>query len=258
MSNSNLSDIYCSIKKLAQDKIWTNIYSLNPLETLKKLESKNSSIFFKKNALVLVEDMVSLKKVHFLLEACNNSMDIFNDIKFNSLTLELIEDGRNNKFIESLSTYGFHSYGSLKRMTLDNVKTEGVSKIEYANLEDVNFLSNLYEKYFDIAIDRIPNAFEIEEQVNDGLIICSKDMGNITAFASITLSPGTSTLNHIFVRPEYRGLGIGEVLFKSFLSLASESRGARLWVLPSNIPAISMYQKYNFKFDGLSNLIYKK
>ena len=261
MSNGNISDIYCAIKNISQNKIWTNIYSLNTLEALKKIESKNSSIFYRKNALVLIEDRVKLKKVHFLLEACDDSMDIFNDIKFNSLTLELIEDGKNIKFIESLSTYGFHSYGTLNRMTLkksENIKTKAASKIEYANIKDVNSLANLYNKYFDFSIDRIPNAFEIEEQVGDRLIICSKEMGEISAFASINLSPGTSSLNHIFVRPEFRGHGIGVSLFEHFLWLAAESRNVRLWVLPNNIPAISMYQKYNFAFDGLTNLIYKK
>jgi len=261
MGNSNIFDIYCAIKQISQNKIWTNIYSLNPLETLKKLESRNSIIFFKKNALVLAEDIGPLKKVHFLMEACDNSMDIFNDIKFTPLILELIEDGRNNKFIELLSTYGFYSYGTLKRMTLkmrENIKTESAIKIEYANLDDAIFLSTLYRKYFDFSIDRIPNTLEIDKQISDGLFICSKEMGNITAFASITLSLGTSTLNHIFVRPEFRGRGIGESLLKSFLALASESKGVKLWVLPNNFPAIAMYKKYNFEFDGLENMVYKK
>jgi ribosomal protein S18 acetylase RimI-like enzyme len=261
MSNINISDVYCAIKKVSQNKIWTNIYSLNPLETVKKLESKKSSIFLKKNALVIVEHTRQLKKTHFFMEACEDSMEIFNDIELTSLNLELIEDRRNKKFIESLSTYGFRAYGTLNRMTLknrDKIKTQATTKVEYANLGDINALSNLYKEYFDCAIDRIPDIFEIEGLVNNRLIICFKDVGDISAFASITLSPGISTLNHLFVKPEFRGRGIGDYLFKSFLSLTSESRTARLWVMPNNIPAISMYQKYNFQFDGLKNLIYKK
>jgi ribosomal protein S18 acetylase RimI-like enzyme len=261
MGNSQISDIYCAIKQQSKNKIWTNIYSHNPLDYLKKIESKNTSLFIRKNAFVLLEDIGQIKKIHFLLEACDNSMDIFNDIKLKKLTLELIEDGRNSRFIESLGLYGFSSYATLVRMTQanrENINTKTQGKIEYANLDDVNVLVGLYSKYFDILIDRIPDIFEIEGQVKDRLIICSKDSGNISAFASIFLSPGTITLNHIFVRPEFRGRKIGESLLRFFLSLALESKRARLWVLPSNTPAISLYQKYNFIFDGLKNLIYTK
>lgn len=261
MNNRNIFDIYCDIKSFSKDKVWTNIYSLNPLETLKKLESKNNSIYFKKNALIIIEDLGPLKKVHFLIEACESSMGIFNDIKANQLILELIEDRRNANFIKSLSSYGFNLYGTLKRMTLNkgrSNKVESLAKIEYANLDDVAYLCNLYRKYFDISIDRIPNAFEIEKQVMERSFICLKDNGIISGFASITLNSGTSTLNHIFVKPEFRGYGIGEIILKSFLALSSESKAAKLWVVPNNIPAVSIYQKYNFEFDGLENHIYKK
>lgn len=258
MNEKNIVKFYCNLKD-SGNNFWTNIYSLKPLEMLKNLEAKGSLIHLKKNALVVIEKQRLINRAYFLLEACNDSMDVFHNIELDTLIFDLIEDKRNRHFIESLPLYGFKLYASLNRMSqkLDNSFEIDSDKIEYANIQDDDQIYSLYEKNFDHSVDRIPCLGEIREKIFNSMIICTKDGGTISSFASISISPGVATLNHILVRPEFRGRGEGESLFRNFLWLASKSKAVRLWVVPGNIPAISLYQKYNFQFDGLKNLVYK-
>ncbi len=126
--------------------------------------------------------------------------------------------------------------------------------------------------------DRVPDVGMLERQCfsdpwseSSFLDVCGNEMYDY--FAAIDISDGTvcgyggimtvldaSDITNIAVLPKYRRQGIGERLLDTLVA-AAVKRGAsslRLEVRESNIPAISLYEKFGFVRDGIRNNYYRK
>jgi ribosomal-protein-alanine N-acetyltransferase len=76
--------------------------------------------------------------------------------------------------------------------------------------------------------------------------------GRIVAYAGAWVSFDQAEVMHIAVDSEFRGQGIGTILFGELIK-AVKSRGAKsitLEVRPSNIPAIKLYESFGLKSVG--------
>ncbi|MCX7883461.1 MAG: ribosomal protein S18-alanine N-acetyltransferase [Caloramator sp.] len=76
--------------------------------------------------------------------------------------------------------------------------------------------------------------------VKDGIVI---------AYGGMWIMLDEAHITNIAVHPEYRGIGVGNMLIEDMINCCRE-RGVHsitLEVRQSNIPAINLYKKYNFK-----------
>lgn len=111
---------------------------------------------------------------------------------------------------------------------------------------------------------KLPWSMEsIKSEVTNPLAkyIVAKDMesNKLLGFIGIWIILGEGDITNIAVHPEFRKLGIGEKLLSSMLNLC-ESLNCNLInleVRSSNLPAISLYKKFNFSEVGLRKGYYE-
>jgi len=83
--------------------------------------------------------------------------------------------------------------------------------------------------------------------------------GNIIGYSGMWLIDDEAHISTIAIHPDYRGKGLGEILLIGMLSRTIILHGtyAVLEVRVSNIPAIHLYQKYEFEIVGQRKHYYR-
>jgi ribosomal-protein-alanine N-acetyltransferase len=87
---------------------------------------------------------------------------------------------------------------------------------------------------------------------------CYENDGLIQGYGVMSVAAGESHILNITVRPESRRQGIGGKLMKHFLQLARrhDADTVMLEVRPSNVSAISLYEKMGFNEIGVRRKYY--
>jgi ribosomal protein S18 acetylase RimI-like enzyme len=149
------------------------------------------------------------------------------------------------------------------------MRTKKEIKIRTAILKDLNDILNLSSKLisYDYALDRTidvtwPNSlggisyFKTQIMAADGLVLVAESDSKIVGFLvgefvaplSYRKVQHLAELSEIFVLEEFRGLGIGAMLIKEFLTWCKEKGAERIRVEVSagNESAIKLYKKLGF------------
>lgn len=111
---------------------------------------------------------------------------------------------------------------------------------------------------------KLPWSMEsIKSEVDNPLAkyIVAKDIesNKVLGFIGIWIILGEGDITNIAVHPKFRKLGIGEELLSSMLNLCEslDCNTINLEVRSSNLPAISLYKKFNFSEVGLRKGYYE-
>lgn len=129
-------------------------------------------------------------------------------------------------------------------------------EISKMTIQDVNLLkSELEEKFDNFWTYRILKS-EIDN-INSRYIVAKINM-EIVGFAGIIIACDTAEIMNIVSKKDKRGLGIGSKMLDSLINLAKQNNCSNitLEVNSSNIPAIKLYEKFNFKQVGLRKKYY--
>ena len=122
--------------------------------------------------------------------------------------------------------------------------------------EDINSIEPNFSENFDKfwSIDILKNDFENE----NSKYIVSKINNEIVGFAGIKIILDEADIMNIAVRIDKRKLGIGSVLLEKLIKLATTSNctSITLEVNENNLPAIHLYEKFNFQKIGLRKKYY--
>lgn len=122
--------------------------------------------------------------------------------------------------------------------------------------EDINLIEPNFSEQFDKfwSIDILKNDFENE---NSKYIVAKID-NKIVGFAGIKIIFDEADIMNIAVRINKRNLGIGSILLEKLieLSMVSNCTSITLEVNENNLPAIHLYEKYNFENIGLRKKYY--
>lgn len=130
--------------------------------------------------------------------------------------------------------------------------------IEIYNMkvEDLELISNNLETDFDNFWNY--NVFRGELENGNSKYLIAKIQNQIVGFAGIIPILDEADISNIVVHKDYRNQKIGSILLESLIGLANSLnlRELNLEVRESNIPAIKLYEKYNFKKCGLRKNYY--
>ncbi|MBB6630975.1 ribosomal protein S18-alanine N-acetyltransferase [Clostridium algidicarnis] len=134
---------------------------------------------------------------------------------------------------------------------MSNIK---ISPMTYEDIDDVLAISFLS---FPISWSRESFLTELENNFSYYVVAKSDDV--IVGFGGTWIIIDESHITNIAVHPSFRGLGIGELILKSLIDLGKPHfiSSMTLEVRASNVVAISLYNKFDFKEEGRRKRYYE-
>jgi len=157
---------------------------------------------------------------------------------------------------------GFCQYKKYKRMLLDihinkNSSTDQIFQkisfyqIGYAQSSDHSKIQSVWRNTLDIYSTPMPSDNELVELIEKKQIICGFEKNNkLVAALQIGLNRNTCYINRIAVDKGHRRHGLAQALLNYCFSFHHEVNKYFLWVEELNSPAIRLYLKNGFSFDG--------
>ena len=130
-------------------------------------------------------------------------------------------------------------------------------EISKMSIEDLNSISNNLNKDFDDFWNY--NILKQELNNTNSYYIVCKQNNEIIGFAGIITIIDIAELNNIVVKKSYRGKGISTLLLENLIQIAKSNncKQINLEVASTNIVAINLYKKFNFKQVGLRPKYYE-
>ena len=100
---------------------------------------------------------------------------------------------------------------------------------------------------------------EINNPLAKYIVAKDKETNKVLGFIGIWIVLGEGDVTNVAVHPSFRKLGIGEKLLSSMINLCDslDCNIINLEVRSSNLPAISLYKKFNFLETGLRKGYYE-
>ena len=132
------------------------------------------------------------------------------------------------------------------------------------NIEIVEMKSTHLADVCEIAIFSFPIPWSYDSfsnELNNKLatyIVASKN-DKVVGFGGIWVIFDESHITNIAVHPDYRGLGIGDILMEALIKKSYDkgSKDITLEVRRSNVVAQNLYKKYGFAQDGIRKKYYQ-
>jgi ribosomal protein S18 acetylase RimI-like enzyme len=148
---------------------------------------------------------------------------------------------------------------SIKTMKIRNIKKEDKEQIYLLAKEEdeilqkfasfpvyeVNFNKKMFEKLF--------NSYFEKNHLFIGIEIEKNIIAIISGYIKNAPNGNVGYIDNMFVSNEYRGQGYSTILRDEFLKWLKKKKieYCQLDVLAKNHHAVEIYQKWNFKIDGL-------
>lgn len=126
-------------------------------------------------------------------------------------------------------------------------------KIEKMNLSDLDIISSKLQSDFDAFWTVSLLKSEIKSE--NTLCLVARLEQTIVGFACIWFSIDDVHITNIVTHVKYRGNGIASKLLEEIISKVKD-KPLTLEVRTSNIPAIHLYEKYDFKKIGIRKNYY--
>lgn len=150
---------------------------------------------------------------------------------------------------------GFYEYTSLTRMERrPNGNTTPAVACNIADSHNTVHIKYLLDNYFDKYAERIPTLKEIEQFIADGTVLIYGTPICI-AFLIYEDKGQTSYLRYWFVYANYRDMGIGSLLLRSWFEKSKEASRQIFWVIRSNQNAIDKYKHYGFTEEDMIDIV---
>jgi GNAT superfamily N-acetyltransferase len=111
---------------------------------------------------------------------------------------------------------------------------------------------------FDSRAEHLPSLAEVERAAGLGTVLLAERGTAIGALLWYDRVGLTTTLRYWLVLSNFRRMGLGDVLLRSYLAEAAECRRFLLWVESDNSPAQRHYCYYGYRPDGVSDRIMMK
>jgi ribosomal protein S18 acetylase RimI-like enzyme len=166
------------------------------------------------------------------------------------------------KIEELILGLGFHLYSEFRRFsrTKDIFLREMSEKNDVVRAvdSDANDILALFIKVFDPYDDEIPNLNEIYSYIKRECVFVVRVVQKIAGCLITTKRGMTSYFQYIVVDEQYRGQKVASKLMQNYLENCLTDGIVRclLWVRENNTNAVSYYNHFNFRDDGLRKKIF--
>ena len=130
-------------------------------------------------------------------------------------------------------------------------------KISKMSIEDLKSIKNILTTDFDNFWSF--DILEEELECSNSYVIVARDINNtIVGFAGIKVILDEADIMNIVVKKDFRNCGIGAILLKNIIKKARELEIKKIYleVNDTNLPAINLYKKFNFKQIGIRKKYY--
>lgn len=259
-SNFTYQDIKNELFRLKGKEMKTNFFISEFLFNILVSEEKIQVFKTEKGCYLLVEDN-DFQRFYFIVVNVEELNIGFKEIFSNHPNIVTAEVVGNSKYLEPLqnvfSENGFFNYTSMVRMSKVRKPNESVDFINIHLLEadKKTELLNLFSKYFDKFVERIPKSEEVDQFIENKNIYYFSDNDEIQGFIIFENHGLTAHLRYWFVHPEYREKKIGSKLIQLFFTEYKEVKRELFWVIASNENAIKRYKHFGFVEEDMHNLI---
>lgn len=131
--------------------------------------------------------------------------------------------------------------------------------ISQMTLEDLNIIKDCLFKDFDDfwSYNVLKHELENSQNLNSQYFVAKLEE-EIIGFAGILTIIDEVNIMNIVVRKDNRNLGVGSLLLEKIIDVSKKQKSnlITLEVNENNLPAISLYKKYNFKQVGCRKKYY--
>jgi len=258
--NFNYSDIKNELFRLKSKEMKTNFF-IPELQFNQLLIENKIQAFKTDKACFLLSDDDGFKRLYFIVSTVDELKAIFKYLsaKFqNTISVETVGNSKYLKDVKEIFLQNnFYEYSSMVRMSkirneLENVNFENIHLL---TADKKNAFHELYNKYFDKFIERIPTIEEIDGFIKNKNAYYFSDNNDIQGFIVFEPHGITSHLRYWFVNPSYREKKIGSKLIQLFFNIGEGVKREIFWVIESNQNAIKRYKHFGFIEEDMHNLI---
>lgn len=130
-------------------------------------------------------------------------------------------------------------------------------KIDKMSLEDLISIKDILTTEFDDFWNYEILKSELESN-NSYFFVAKNISGEIVGFSGIKIILDEADIMNIVVKKDFRNCGIGAILLKNIIKKARELEIKKIYleVNDTNLPAINLYKKFNFKQIGIRKKYY--
>ncbi|HCL4438847.1 30S ribosomal protein S18 [Clostridium botulinum] len=121
------------------------------------------------------------------------------------------------------------------------------------SLEHIDGVMEIDNLSFSVPWSRNSYETELKNKFAKYIVVLNKETNKVLGFAGMWLIIDECHITNIAVHPNYRGLGIGNILTNEIIDICKEHNltGITLEVRESNTAAKNLYYKYGFKDSGI-------
>ncbi|WP_316802130.1 GNAT family N-acetyltransferase [Pedobacter nototheniae] len=260
IQNFTFSEIKNELFRLKNKEMKTNFF-MSEKQFDQLLGENKIKAFKSEKSCFLITDDNDFSRLYFIVQDIYELGLIFEYVYKNVKGEISVEAVGSSKYLENIKNAflanGFYEYSSMMRMS--KIRTK---KVE-VNFENIHLLTrdkkeeiqNLYNRYFNKFVERIPTNVEIDLFISNECAYYFSDNGEIQGFVVFETHGITSHLRYWFVHPDYREKKIGSKLIQLFFNIGDDIRRELFWVIESNHNAIKRYKYFGFVEEDMHNLI---
>ncbi|KOR26206.1 ribosomal protein S18-alanine N-acetyltransferase [Clostridium sp. FAM 1755] len=121
------------------------------------------------------------------------------------------------------------------------------------SLEHIDGVMEIDNLSFSVPWSRNSYETELKNKFAKYIVVLDKNTNKVLGFAGMWLIIDECHITNIAVHPNYRKLGVGNILMNEIIAICKEQNisGITLEVRESNTPAKNLYYKYGFKDSGI-------
>ncbi|KEI95322.1 30S ribosomal protein S18 [Clostridium botulinum A2B7 92] len=121
------------------------------------------------------------------------------------------------------------------------------------SLEHIDGVMEIDNLSFSVPWSKNSYETELKNKFAKYIVVSNKETNKVLGFAGMWLIIDECHITNIAVHPNYRGLGIGNILMNEIIDICKEHNltGITLEVRESNTAAKNLYYKYGFKDSGI-------
>lgn len=153
---------------------------------------------------------------------------------------------------------GFEPYTQLCRMVRAGVpdsETGDDNNIRPAHSDEATVVLAALEAIFDRFAENLPTMEEISMAAEDGRLLVISRGDELVGGLLFDQCGVTAHMRYCWVDPRLHGQGLGSALIRRYHAMCPQVRRFVLWVQSDNRPAIALYRRFGYSFDGLQDSI---